>query len=252
MILFGIVLFWFGAAIGSFLNVVILRYNTETLGGRSHCPACKRTLVWWELIPILSFIGLRGKCRTCNAPLALQYPLVELFMGSAALSIFLPQATNAQEMAAQLLILAITATLLVLAVIDARTYVLPDRHIIIVTLAVFALALVKDKSIAAALGGAAIGTGLLLGVWIATSGKGIGLGDVKIMVPLGALLGPLVTPVMLLCAFTGGACIGVYLLMTRRATMKTPIPFGPYLIGATGAVTLMPQISEQLIKWIIG
>ena len=80
--------FILGAIIGSFLNVVILRYGTKSLGGRSECPSCGKKLVWFELIPIFSFLFLRGKCGSCGRKISWQYPLVEISTGLICLLIF--------------------------------------------------------------------------------------------------------------------------------------------------------------------
>lgn len=252
MIVDVVILFLLGTALGSFANVVITRYPAGSLLGRSRCPTCGKKLRWWELIPLLSFVVVRGSCNRCKAPIAVQYPLVELFMGCVMLIVFLPLPTTLSAILAAMLSVIIIETLVILFYIDVRLLLLPDRFIFIVAGAAMLLLVMRGNSATAALWGVGIGAGFLLVVWLFTAGRGIGLGDIKLMLPLGALLGPTATMVMLLVAFTSGALCGLYLLATRQATLKTPLPFGPYLIAAAGIVTLMPQLPAYLFRWIEG
>lgn len=245
-------LFLIGAAIGSFLNVAIIRYPNTSLTGRSRCAACRRQLRWWELIPIASFIALRGRCKTCSASLSLQYPVVEAGMGLAAVAAATPVPHNTETMLISTLVLTIIGALMMLFFIDLKLFVLPDALILTVMVAAALLHLLKGRTLTEAVGGAVVGAGTLLFIWMASGGRGIGLGDVKLMIPLGALLGPAATIVALLLAFTVGAVVGVYLLATGRATLKTPVPFGPFLIATAGIVTLIPHVPDYVTGILVG
>src|SRR3989344_4983533 len=197
--------FAFGAALGSFLNVVIMRYPAEAPTGRSHCPHCGKTLPWPELAPLISFAWQRGRCRRCRHQLSWQYPLVEGVMGLITLALFMPVPEDPLAFALASLAAAISALLIVLFVIDLRTMFLPDIFIFLLALFVAAHVALRITSyglpVTSSLWGAAIGTGFLALLWAGTAGRGIGLGDVKLMLPLGAFFGPIDTAFLLLTAF---------------------------------------------------
>jgi prepilin signal peptidase PulO-like enzyme (type II secretory pathway) len=242
-----LLIFAFGAAIGSFLNVVILRYPAEGPVGRSRCPHCRKILAWYELIPIVSFLWQRGQCRSCGHKLSWQYPLVEAAMGAALAALFTPLPESAGQAALAALAAGIVALLLILFVIDLKTMLLPDLFVAVLGILVVAHVAVQITSyqlpITSPLWGAAIGAGFLGILWLTTSGRGLGLGDVKLMVPLGALLGPLETAALLLASFIVGGCLALILLGTGRVTMKTPIPFGPFLAGTAILLLVVPEFA---------
>ncbi len=176
-------------------------------------------------------------------------------------------------------------TLMVLFAIDLRTMLLPDTFIFILTalvlLVIFSHVLPvlslqnyqpsfsSDHSLSlfnkinleppsafraslySALSGAFLGAGLLLLLWLLTSKQGIGFGDVKLMVPLGLLFGPVNTILLLFVAFICGGFVGTYLLVTKQATLKTAVPFGPFLAGAAIIFILFPRIPTYLLSLII-
>lgn len=230
----GLIPFAFGAVIGSFLNVVILRHlSGEALTGRSHCVSCGHTLSWYELIPIFSFIIQAGRCRNCKAEISPQYPIVELFCGIAAVAL-LPN----------ILAFIAFALLLALFVIDFRSYLLPDFFILLLTITVLLMGVVS-------LPGLLVGGGFLLFLWVVTSGEGIGFGDVKLMIPLGLAFGAIGTTLLLSIAFMLGGAVGAYLLITKRATRKTAIPFGPYLAGVAMVFLLFPGLVDTLSQVLL-
>ena len=216
--------FLFGAVIGSFLNVVILRsLSGESLQGRSHCPHCQHTLQWYDLVPIVSFILLRGRCRYCHNPISIQYPLVELAMGLGSVALF-----------PNIAYIIVFALLLVLFVIDLRSFLLPDFFIIALSVVILLTGQVSYY-------GVLIGAGFMLLLWLVTAGRGIGFGDVKLLVPLGLLFGVTSTIILLAGAFIIVGAVGAYLLLTKQATLKTPIPFGPYLTGMAALLLIFPD-----------
>lgn len=122
---------FFGAVIGSFLNVVALRFisGEEIVRTPSHCPTCKKNLVWYELIPVISFLLQGGKCRGCKKKISIQYPIVEGVMAISAVSIFWPFSLTPLPLIANILIFIAVALLVVLSVIDLKTFLLPDIFI---------------------------------------------------------------------------------------------------------------------------
>lgn len=274
----------FGATFASFLNVVILRYPDRLPTGRSHCPYCRRQLTARDLIPIISWVMLRGQCRRCHAPLSLQYPLVEISGAIIAGVITQSAITSPLHPLIFLLLFLVTSCLVVLFVIDQRTMLLPDIFILILTGLVLLIIIVNASPLTAPAGSAAtpppspgflsdgtvvdfwaspptveiypaligafLGSSLLLILWFITRGRGIGFGDVKIMVPLGLLFGPINTVLLLFTAFICGGLFGTYLLVTKKATLKTAVPFGPFLAGVAIVFILFPRIPVYLLSLI--
>lgn len=275
-----------GAALGSFLNVVILRSKAATgeippypllsrgakspavsvllsappdkggLGGvltaRSRCPRCRAALRWFELIPLISFTLQRGQCRRCRQPISVQYPSVELGMGIAVLLLFSPPPASLAALIAAVLDTAIVALLIILFVIDLKTFLLPDLFIILLSISAIARVLIANHEslITNHLLGSILGSGLLALLWLATRGRGIGLGDVKLMIPLGLLFGPSHTAILLLLAFVAGGLMALSLLAAGRVTMKTAVPFGPFLAGAALAFLLVPPLPGALLNML--
>ena len=273
-----IILFVFGAAIGSFLNVVATRYDgerflfsAEMIGGRSHCTHCGKTLRWFELVPLLSFIIQGGRCRRCKARLSFQYPAVELISGfifmtvplALGVGMVLPGGLAAAPIAAPLICIvvlwvAVFEALLVMSLIDIRLGIIPDEINIFLGVAGIALAIIlagyfgaanrsflglyaalfgwQGDVILAKVIGAAVG-GLFFTLLIAvTRGKGMGMGDLKLAIPLGLIFGWPDIIFVLVFAFVIGAAAGIFAIMRGKNTMKGTLPFGPFL--ALGAATV--------------
>jgi prepilin signal peptidase PulO-like enzyme (type II secretory pathway) len=249
-----LILFVFGVAIGSFLNVVTLRYdgehfllNVKAIGGRSHCMHCKKTLRWFELIPIASFLIQGGRCRECKARLALQYPIVELLSG--LIFVFVPLAVfaGASMTASAASSIALGATLwvavfealLAMSVIDIRMGIIPDEINIFLAVVGVLLTIVpgwQGSAVFGALIGAAV-AGIFFALLIAiTRGKGMGMGDLKLAIPLGLMFGWPGIVFMLAFSFIIGAVVGVFAIARGKSSMKSSLPFGPFL--ALGAAVM--------------
>jgi len=250
----------FGLVVGSFLNVVVLRgIMGISIGGRSMCPGCARTLRWWELIPVLSFVLLRGRCRRCRAEISLQYPAIELATGFVAIVLGAPFPMTTSEQVVAVLLFIVVSLLIVLLVIDLKTMLLPDVYIGIMSVAVLIVTGIRSYESARyylplywALAGIFVGAGVLGVIWLLTRGKGIGLGDVKLLIPLGALLGPFDSLMVLFLSFVAGGAVASFLLVTHKATMKTAIPFGPFLCVAAILVLLAPDLAGQARELLFG
>lgn len=182
-------------------------------------------------------------------------------MGVMALILLQPLPATALITTLAILKLVIAALLVVLFVIDLHTMYLPDQFIVpllgVVMLhgALTAQSLSREiLSLAAeqALLGILIGSGLLGLLWLATRGRGIGLGDVKLMAPLGLLFGPLGTITLLFIAFISGGLLGLVLITTKQASLKTAIPFGPFLIAAAFLLLIYPHLSHYFIALTLG
>ena len=243
--------FFFGLVIGSFLNVVIYRLHTgKSLAGRSHCLSCGHTLAWHDLLPVVSYLLLRGRCRYCGACVTPRYVLVELLTGLLFISA-LWVSTSWLELVFWWIVLAV---LVVVLVYDLLHLIIPDR--LVIGLLALALGWVSYLwlhpepdwgSWALTIGAALLGAGSLAFLWIISKGRWIGLGDAKLAVPLGLFLGAGSTFSFIVLAFWVGAVTSVALLvlqslskrgqphlrfLAQPLTIKSEVPFAPFLIIA--------------------
>ena len=211
-------------------------YNLARPG--SHCPACGHALAWRDNIPLLSYLLLRGRCRSCRSPIGWRYPVVELL--TAAL--FAACAWHWGLGASALVWAAFAATLLALACIDADTQLLPDALTLPLLWGglISAAAGWSQTAVTDALWGAVAGYGVLWllqqGFGLATGKQGIGQGDFKLLAALGAWLGWQALLPLLLLASLGGAAIGLGLRWSGRLGASQPLAFGPYLAMAGAAL----------------
>lgn len=229
-----------GAILGSFLNALLFRFNTgkSVLRGRSACMRCGTELRAQDLVPVLSYLFLRGRCRYCHTNISWQYPLVE---AAAALLAMLVYIGNPDPLWFGYWLLVWLVLLFVL-VYDLRHYIIPWSA----SLCLMALGLVH-----AALFGT--GWGILLGVPLlllsfVSQERWMGWGDGFLQLSLGALLGFTAGLTALMLAFWAGALVGIALLFSRRGvTMKTEVPFAPFLIlGAAVAYFFHVDLFQTL------
>ncbi|MCC6520641.1 prepilin peptidase [Candidatus Nomurabacteria bacterium] len=258
--------FIFGALIGSFLNVVIYRFQTGVgYGGRSFCMHCRKQLHAHELVPLFSFLFQKGKCTSCAGPISVQYPLVELTTALACLffaSLMLPVIMITPwfiTLGIFLLLTAIFSVMLVITVYDIRHKIIPNKLIYILSgvivvyrfaMLLFGQSIMLSDILAAVL--VPIPFALL---WYFSKGRAIGLGDAKLMVPIGLLLGLKQSIVAVMIAFWIGAIVSVIVLvikhLTKNAqwTMKTEVPFAPFLLLATLLVYFLQIDIATIIGW---
>lgn len=242
-----------GLVIGSFLNVAIIRtHEKEEWGGRSRCVHCKALIRWFDNIPLLSFVALRGKCRSCRRRINIQYPLVEATM--AVVMVMSAAVRLAQGGTDDMLWLVLArdwlvgAALVAIFVYDARWYEIPDRFslpgIAVALLANLALG-VSWRSLAL---GIAVGGGFFLLQYVVSRGRWIGGGDIRLGALMGAALAWPLVAVALFLAYVVGALISVVLIAVRKKTWQATVPFGTFLAPAT-LVTLL--WGEMLLDWYI-
>lgn len=240
-VILAIVFFLLGTIIGSFLNVVILRYNTgRSFGGRSACMVCERSLSGKELIPILSFIYLRGRCLACETKLSLQYPLVELITGLIFAGLFLKLQNvfftgNSLHFAGIYAYYALLFSLLVvIAVYDLKHKIIPD--LLVFVFGVFAflgIFIMAPAGLWEILSGPIAGAPFAL-LWLLSGGRWMGLGDAKLAVGLGWLLGLSGVANAFLLAVWTGAFLGILLLIfSKKYGARSEIPFAPFLVLGT-------------------
>lgn len=264
--------FLLGLCVGSFLNVVIHRlpimlerqWQAEAatlrdepvpelprfnlLVPRSRCPHCGHQISGLENIPVLSWLALRGRCKGCHAPISMRYPLVELATALLSLLVFVILGPNLKMLAA----LVLTWALVALTMIDFDEQLLPDD----ITLPLMWLGLLlnlsglfvplQDAVIGAAAGYISLWTVYWLFKWL-TGREGMGYGDFKLMAALGAWLGWMALPLILLFSSLIGSVIGLGYLAIRRES--APFAFGPY-IAIAGFIALL--WGQPLLHWYLG
>lgn len=227
----------FGLLIGSFLNVVVYRLpqGESIILPRSQCPNCRRLLRAWELIPLVSFCLLKGRCHSCGVRISRRYPGVELLTGVVFVLTAAAGLSLETHPARICLNLVFAALLIVLAFIDLDTFYLPD----VLTLPLLGIGLLGAFLVPGAPSGgeslcSALGAGCLFGSIALIYPQGMGWGDVKLAAALGAFLG---FPSIFLAVFMSsvlGVLAGGFLLWTGPKSFRRQIPFGPYL--ALGAI----------------
>lgn len=234
----------YGILIGSFLNVLILRIplKEEFVKTRSHCPKCQYQLKWYDLIPILSYIALRGRCRKCQVSISPQYPLIELLNGVAYLGIYKYMGLSITT----ILTCIAFSILLVIFIIDIRYMIIPNGLVV----ALFILAVIETIVMRAYLqniiGFFAVSVFLLV-LLIITRG-GLGFGDVKLMAVAGLLIGWQKIILALMIGSIVGSLIGIGLLVFKITKRKEPIPFAPFL---TVGIMLAMLFGDSIITWYL-
>jgi len=316
--LFYLFIFLFGSAIGSFLNVVICRLASDEgiVKKRSHCPKCGQILVWYDLIPIISFFILRARCRSCKEKISWQYPLVEAATGALFVGIFNFQFSISNEFSIsnfQILnlitfcyLLIVVCCLIIIFVYDLRHYLIPDKVLFPAIGAMLAYRIfiafanfnppspllewggnAFTPLVKGGAGGLSYFGSFFLSAFVAaafflflvliTRGRGMGIGDIKLSFLLGLILGWPQILIALFLAFFMGAVIGIFMIYGPPAsawlrqvlnflpknsspafpifganwkkTMKSKIPFGPFLI-ASALIALF--WGQQIINWYRG
>ncbi len=265
-------LFIFGLAIGSFLNVIAVRYNPEkfilnkkSLGGRSACPGCGNKLNWFELVPLLSFLFLLGRCRNCKQKISLEYPVVELISG--LIFVFVPlylfnltafKLLNLSPISHWSLVISfllVFETLLLVSAIDIRIKIIPDEANIFLIILGVVIAVFASQEFGPVSGsflgpyGALFGLrdilwlnrviALLFGVVfyglliLITKGRGMGMGDLKLTAALGVVFGWPDIVIITGLSFIIGSLFSLPGLLSKKKGLKSFLPFGPFIAMAS-------------------
>ncbi len=244
--------FVFGLLFGSFANVVIARLpkGKSVVYPRSHCPKCKSLVSWYDNIPVLSWALLLGRCRSCKQGISIQYPLVELVIAVLMTAVFVRFGKSWLTVEYLYFVWA----LVVVSFIDLELMILPDRLTLSgIVIGLAGGALNPERDFMSSLMGVLMGGGFL---WLIAylylvwrKAEGMGGGDIKLLAWIGAVLGWKAIPFVILSASIMGSLVGVALLMRPQNSLKSVIPFGPYL--ALGVILYL--FGGQVIgEWYIG
>jgi len=250
-----IFIFIFGLIIGSFLNAVIWRlYKEESIltKTRSYCIKCRHKLGIRDLVPLFSFVFLRGKCRFCRKKISWQYPLVELTTGILFLLIFIKYWSGClTDWQVSLQIISgwvFISFLIVIFVYDLKYYLILDKitvpAMILAVILNLILGIVWWKLLLAAI----IGGGLFWFQYVISKGKWVGGGDIRLGILMGLMLAWPQIITALFFAYVTGAIIGVGLILSKRKTMKSAVPMGTFLTIGTVIALLY---GEQILDWYV-
>lgn len=251
-----ILFFVFGLLIGSFLNVLIIRLPKKEnwVSQRSACVHCGFQLKWYHNIPLVSYLALRGKCSSCNARISMQYPLIELLTGLAAI-LLMPDYVSSDSLMIFSFYFAVFSIFLCHLVIDIRHHLLLDG-LNLYLLGLFLLFAVLNYHWKQYVLGGAIGFFIPLGVtWAFYKLRGqigLGGGDIKLYGILGIFLGPLGVVLNIFLSCTLGAIIGLTLIIVGKMNRNTPMPFGPSILAVAAFQIFFPEESQILRKFLLG
>lgn len=249
-------IFIFGLIIGSFLNCLIWRLQTgETFfKSRSYCPHCQQKLAFLDLIPLLSFLILKGKCRYCSQKISWQYPLVEIFTGILFVLIlnnFLFP-INFQNSLTTIYLLLITSFLIIIFVWDLKHYIIPDKIVYPAIIITFFYNFLNTKYFIFNAFLTALFTAVFfLLIVLISGGRWMGMGDVKLAFLIGLFLAFPNILVALFLAFFSGAIIGLGLVISGKKKLSSEVPLGPFLVAGTFiAIFFGNQITNWYLNFI--
>lgn len=239
------IVFVFGLLIGSFLNVCIYRIprKEDIVYTPSHCMNCGSRVKWYDLVPVLSYMILGGKCRNCKVKLSKQYPLIELSNGAAYLGIFYFLGFNYEA----IMVSVLFSTLLVISMIDLKYQIIPDPiSIFLMVVGIVYVGFFSKTYLDSLIGFFAV-SGILFIAGIITGGN-MGGGDIKLMAVCGFLLGWQNIIVALFVGSVIGSIVGLTLIVLKVNKKKQLIPFGPYL---SAGIMIAALFGNQMIQWYL-
>ena len=251
--------FILGLVVGSFLNVVIDRLKTgeSIIRGRSYCPKCRAILKWYDLIPLLSFILLGGRCRYCKEKISWQYPIVEIATGF--LFVFLTIRVY-PELIELLFYLFLTSCFIVIFVFDLKYFIIPDKIIypaIAISIMYHLSSIIYGQNYTSYIihytlynyaGSAFVASAFFGALVLISRGRWMGLGDVKLAFLMGLILGWPEILLALFLSFLSGALVGLGLIAFGQKTFKSQVPFGPFLSAST---IFSLFFGSQILDWYL-
>jgi len=243
----------FGAMVGSFLNVCILRLpkNESIVTPGSHCPYCKKPIQFYDNIPLISYFLLRGRCRCCKKPISIQYPLVEGITAIGSFLLFLKYGPSLSY----LIYFFFLDGLIVITVIDLYHQIIPDVVSIPgIGVGLLSSLIIPHHTLLNSLMGILLGGGSLFLVatlyrWLFKR-EGMGGGDIKLLAMIGAFLGWKAVILAILLSSLVGSIVGIVIMVFKGKNFKYAIPFGPFLsFGAVMALFYQNEIISWYLQW---
>ena len=254
-IIFNLFAFIIGAAVGSFLNVVILRLPAEgesIVFPASRCPKCQQALQWYDNIPIISFLVLKKRCRYCEAPISWQYPLVELTMALLSVALLFKFGLTV----ALPIYFLFSGALLAVIVIDFYHQIIPDVISLPGIVIGFACSFVnpvvtwQQAGLGLLIGGGAL-YAVAAGYYLFTKREGMGGGDIKLLAMIGAFLGWQSLPFVIFGSSVLGAIVGLGAMAKQKKGGKTMIPYGPFLsVAALLYMFFREPLNYYLVQYL--
>ncbi len=254
--LVNILLFFFGACLGSFANVCIYRIprGLSIISPSSQCPHCGHAIRWRENIPILSYIFLRGRCSGCKEAISIKYPMAEAISALITMRLY-------AEFGISIIFcyyLVFFLILLIISFIDMELQIIPDKLSISGIFTGIAGSYILDvpsHNVISSILGALLGGGILfivlVGYYVATKKIGLGLGDVKLLSMIGAFLGWDAIPFVLFIGAFTGSIWGIGIIAIKKGGRATKIPFGPFLSLGAMASLLLPSLEISCINLLL-
>jgi leader peptidase (prepilin peptidase) / N-methyltransferase len=264
-LIIGLILFVIGVVVGSFLNVIVDRTQKKEgfIFGRSHCEYCKKDLSLFDLIPVFSYLSLKGKCRYCKKKLSIYYPLVEVVTGvlfalsaTRVIPIIIIDSVTFLSVLSIIILLYIISVLVIVVFADIKFGIIPFWPVFsgIVAAVVFHITFPYSgySLVNYLLSAAGAFAGFLL-IFLVTRGRGIGFGDVFYVIFMGILVGYPLILLGLYIAFVSGAAVSLILIALKRKRLRgDSIAFGPFLVVGTVACLLWGDfILSELSKYLL-
>lgn len=242
--MFWIWLFFIGACFGSFFNVVIYRLplHKSIIKGRSYCPGCYHRLSWYDLLPIISYLWLRGRCRYCSMKIGISHLIIESIGGILFVVCFYQYGLYKM-----IIVYFIAMLLLVIALIDIKTFNIYEITILILFVLAIIYRLLTRFDILDIITGSLIISGLMMGINLFIK-NGFGVGDIELMFVSGVLLGFNKNVLAFMIAVIAGGVYSLVLLLLKKTTMNSYLPFAPFLAGAI-FLMLQCENSMYLLLW---
>lgn len=242
-----IILFFIGFVLGSFINMIAWRIpNGVTLKGRSFCVHCLHTLAWKDLIPLVSFLLLRFKCRYCARPISRRYPLVEMATAAALVCAWFARPALFTARLDALFAVLTVGVLATLFVIDHEYQIVPDVITLPAIILFTILQIARGMPVSSLALAALFAGGFFAAQFAFSKGRWIGDGDIRLGILMGVILGWPVVLASLIIAYSFGACVGLILIGFGKAKLRSKTPFGTYLSVATFIALLY---GSSIIDW---
>ena len=247
-------IFLFGTMIGSFINVLVYRLprGINIFLPRSFCPGCNKTVVWYENIPLISYLFLRGKCSKCSFKIPLRYPFIELILGIVAIFLF-PSNLNSESLLHFVMMFSTACVFTAMFFIDLKFKIIPNGLNIYLAILYLVYGVIH-LPLNHWLFGGLLGVGFPLAItWIfylIRGEVGLGGGDIKLFGVLGMYLGPigLIYNIFLSCFL--GSVVGLSLMAMKKMDRKNPLPFGPFIILVASVQMFFPESFKTFLSYI--